>query len=301
MALGSSECEASERLLDGDLYREAVVHLYFTCFYVSQALLCDSLPPSPSHKALNTCLHKVYGRHQEFPRRYVDLHTELHEQRTRFDYRTPHTPDPEDLRRQFTRLQAYVKFAMKVVPRVEVFDMLKGIADDNEGKVRDFSFDVYCPKTYSHHTRLTFWQPPFYLDIFGVNKIASQAKRMFQQLRVRNHQNYVVGLNSKVNQYQDDHLLMVDIDAVNPAVEAALKPIGGVLLKSGRGFHFIGRTVVAGGREWRKQMRRLLRDKRLKRHVDRDHVIISLRRGYSTLRVTASPVKPTVPFFYKEI
>jgi uncharacterized protein (UPF0332 family) len=301
MALGSSELEASEKLLDAGLYREAVVHLYFTCFYVSQALLCDSLPSHPSHKSLNTHLHKVYGRSPEFPRGYVNLHTALYHQRTQFDYRTPHTPDPDVLQKQFSKLQAYVKFAMTVVPRVEVFDLLRGIVEDNKDKVRDFSFDVYCPKTYSHHTRLTFWQPPFYLDIFGVNKISSQARRMLQQLRVRNHTNYVVGLNSKVNQYQDDHLVMVDIDVANPAVEAALKPIGGILLKSGRGFHFIGKRVISGAREWRKQMRRLLRDKRLKKHVDKDHVGISLRRGYSTLRVTASPVKPTIPFFYKEI
>ncbi len=61
MALGASELEAVECLLKAELFREAVVHLYFTCFYVSQALLVDSLPSNPTHKHLNAHLHKVYG------------------------------------------------------------------------------------------------------------------------------------------------------------------------------------------------------------------------------------------------
>ena len=167
--------------------------------------------------------------------------------------------------------------------------------------LRDFSFDIYCPKTYSHHTRLTFWQPPFYLDIFGVDQIAKHAVEVLGKLRVRRNKDYVVGLNSKVNQYKDDHLIMVDIDAVNPAVESALKPIGGVLLKSGRGYHFISRKIVSGASIWRKEMRNLLHNPALKQHIDKDHIEISLRRGYATLRVTSSPVKPTVPYFYKEL
>jgi hypothetical protein len=117
---------------------------------------------------------------------------------------------------------------------------------------------------------------------------------------VRRPGDYVVGLNSRVNQYDDDHLVMIDIDAVNPAVESFLKPFGGTLLKSGRGFHFIGRKIISGGQSWRKVMCGFLRHKTLKKHIDKDHIEISLKRGYSTLRVTTSPVKPTAPYFYKE-
>jgi uncharacterized protein (UPF0332 family) len=287
MALGTSELEAAVKLVEVGLYREAVVHLYFTCFYVSQALLCDKIGSGISHQSLNTQMHRFYGRRRDFPRRYVELHTELYNQRTEFDYKTTHTPDPELLKRQLKTLRAFVKHAMKVVPRVEV--------------IRDFSFDVYCPKTYSHHTRLTFWQPPFYLDIFGVEQIKNQAVNLLGKLKVKRHDDYVVGLNSKVNQYKDDHLVMLDIDTVNPAVEAALKPIGGMLLKSGRGFHFIGRTVVSSANKWKSVMRTLLTNPALKPHIDKDHIEISIRRGYATLRVTASQVKPTIPYFYKEI
>jgi hypothetical protein len=212
-----------------------------------------------------------------------------------------HTPDPGVLKKQLVALTAYVNFAMSVVPRVEVVDLLKSIFEDNREKIKDFSFDIYCPKTYSHHTRLTFWQPPFYIDIFGVPQLIRRATQLLKALRVRRSSDYVVGLNSRVNQYKDDHLIMIDIDTVNPAVESALKPIGGILLKTGRGFHFIGRKIVSGAKEWRKEMRSLLRHKKLKMHVDKKHIEISIRRGYSTLRVTSSPVKPTVPYFYKEL
>jgi len=301
MALGTSERDAAQKLIEAGLYREAVVHLYFTCFYVSQALLCQVVGSNPSHDSVQSQLHRTYGRKPDFPRRYVDLHTLLHRQRNEFDYRTTHTPDPDVLKRQLVVLTSYVKFAMSAVPRVEVLDLLKAITLDNPDKIRDFSFDIYCPKTYAHHTRLTFWQPPFYLEIFGVAQMIRGAVRLLRGLRVRRSSDYVVGFNSRVNQYKDDHLIMLDIDTVNPAVEAALRPIGGILLKSGRGYHFIGRRVVPGARQWRRMMRSLIRNKTLKRHLDRDHIEISIRRGYSTLRVTASPVKPTVPYFYKEI
>jgi uncharacterized protein (UPF0332 family) len=121
MALGTSERDAAEKLIEVGLYREAVVHLYFTCFYVSQALLCEVLKSHPSHEHVEAQLHKTYGRKAGFPRRYVELHSVLHKQRTEFNYRTTHTPDPDVLKRQLRTLLAYVKFALATVPRVEVF------------------------------------------------------------------------------------------------------------------------------------------------------------------------------------
>lgn len=35
VSLGLSEHEAADTLLDKTLYREAVVHMYFTCFYLT--------------------------------------------------------------------------------------------------------------------------------------------------------------------------------------------------------------------------------------------------------------------------
>ncbi len=301
MALGTSELEAAEKLVQEMLFREAVVHLYFTCFYVSQSLLCNKIASNPSHINLNRQLHQIYGQTKDFPRRYVELHTSLYQQRTKFNYKTTHTPNPDILKKQLAKLKAYVKFALKKVPRVEAIDILRSFHEDNTEKIRDFSFDIYCPKTYLHHTRLTFWQPPFYLKIFGIKEMVQHTAELLKKLKVRRHTDYVIGLNSKVNQYKNDHLIMLDIDSVNPAAEEALKEIGGIILKSGRGFHFIGRQVISGAKVWEKTIRKLATNSILKKYIDRKHIEISIQRGYSTLRVTAGSTKTTIPYFYKEI
>lgn len=301
VSLGLSEHEAATALLDKALYREAVVHMYFTCFYITQSLLVARLHASPSHKTVETTLHSVYGKGRNFPRRYVDLHCELHELRTRVDYRTTHVPSPSMLKRKARVLGAYVIYVTKHVPQLDTIELLRDIYEANKKIIRDFSYDVYCPKTYSHHTRITFWQPPCYLPIYGPEQLARHARKLLTALKVRRTKDYVVGINSKLNQYKPIHLLMLDMDCFDPSVETALKEVGGILLKTGRGFHFIGHQVIDGQREWVALMKKLRRHRDLKAHLDNDHIEISLRRGYSTLRVTSSPAKPVRPVFFKEL
>lgn len=301
LSLALSELEASETLIGHELYREALVHMYFCCFYASQALLVKHLPANPSHKNIEAQLHKAYGKSRIFPRRYVDLHTLLHKLRNQFNYNVTHSPQPKLLKLKLRVLQAYVAYAFRCVPKLETAEILAAILADNPTKIRDFSYDIYCPKTYAHHTRLTFWQPPFYLDIFSVNSMQTQARRMLQNLHVMRPNDYVVGINSRLDQYGGAHLILLDIDSLDASVEAYLSTIGGVLLKSGRGFHFIGNKVIDGQKVWEKTMRQLKRSKDLKPYIDHDHIDVSLNRGYATLRVTTSKVKPQVPVFFKEL
>lgn len=301
LSLALSEFEASEKLVEHALYREAVVHMYFCCFYASQALLVRYVTTKPTHKTLEGQLHKVYGKAKSFPRRYVELHVLLHKLRTHFNYNVTHSPQPKLIHQKLRVLQAYVAFAFRSVPKLETAEILADILEDNPTKIRDFSYDIYCPKTYSHHTRLTLWQPPFYLNIFSVENVQTQARRMLQNLHVKRSSEYVVGINSRLDQYGGNHLVMLDIDSLDAAVETALSQLGGVLLKSGRGFHFIGNRVIEGQDKWEKLMRQLKRSKELKDYVDHDHIDVSLRRGYATLRVTTSKVKPQVPVFFKEL
>lgn len=106
---------------------------------------------------------------------------------------------------------------------------------------------------------------------------------------------------SRLDQYKPIHLVMLDIDTLGSSVEAELKAIGGVLLKSGRGFHFIGTKPIQKPGDWEKEMKRNRRHKVLKHFADYDHIDISMRRGYATLRITASNAKPRVQVFYKEL
>lgn len=301
LALGLSELQAAENLIEAALFREAVVHLYFCSYYISQSLLQDDLGRKSSHEHVESLLHKAYGRSGWFPRRYVNLHTELHKLRNDFNYRVTYVPNPRMVCRKLNILRAYVRYAYKNVPKVETIEILRSIYEENRSVIRDFSYDVYCPKTYAHHTRATLWQPPFYLDIFGPDQVARRAKEMLKGLKVRRVSDYVVGLNSRLDQYYPVHLLMLDIDSVDNVVEHELRQVGGVLLRSGRGFHFIGNSVIVGQREWESTMKRMARSKVLKGHLDRNHIEISIRRGYSTLRITTSAAKPTTPVFYKEL
>ena len=124
---------------------------------------------------------------------------------------------------------------------------------------------------------------------------------MLASLRVRRPDDYVVGLNSKLDQYSGTHLVMLDIDSLDASLESVLSEVGGILLKSGRGFHFIGNAVIEGQKAWETLMRQLKRKKTLKPHLDRDPIEVSLKRGYATLRITTSAVKPQAPVFYKEL
>lgn len=301
LALCQSELEAAEILVEKELPREAIIHLYFSCFYASQAVLAKHLKPNPSHKNVESTLHKIYGKHKEFPRRYVDLHTFLHKLRNDHSYKESHIPSPKLISQKLRVLKFYVNFAYRIVPKVETLEIIDWIYEKNKELIRDISYDIYCPKTYSHHTRLTFWQPPFYRHMYSPETLVRNAKRMLRNLKVRRTEDYVVGLNSRVDQYKPVHLIMLDIDTLDTSVEAELKAIGGVLLKSGRGFHFIGTNLIKTQKEWEKEMRRIRRHKVLKHFVDHDHIDISLRRGYATLRITASKAKPRVPVFYKEL
>lgn len=300
-ALVLTEIEAAEVLIQKELFRECVVHLYFASFYISQALLCQHVKARPSHPQVDSELHRIYGRKKDFPKRYLKLHSILHKLRTEINYRSAHTPEPTKLKQYFLQLTLYFKLACNCVSEIDFDDILRDIVVDNTNKVRDFSIDVYCPKTYLHHVRFTAWFPPFYLDVFNCDRLARRIKSLLRDLRVKNHNNYVAGLNSKLDQYSDKHLLMLDIDSLDPAVEATLKKYGGILFKSGRGFHFLGKYVIDGRKEWERILRKALYNKVLKSRIDKKHIEISLKRGYSTLRITTSILKPIRPHFFKEL
>ncbi len=172
--------------------------------------------------------------------------------------------------------------------------------EEHPDEIEDFSFDLYCPRTYRHHTRQTLWQPPFYLDIFTPEQACRHGRVFMKRLGVRRSEDYVLGLNSKVGQYRDAHLFMLDIDSLDAEVESALAEIGGILLKTGRGLHFIGKELLHTRRDWEKALRAAKRNPSLRAHVDKTHIEMSLLRGYSTLRITSGPTKPHVPFFFKE-
>jgi uncharacterized protein (UPF0332 family) len=300
-SLATGELLAATELVNRKLYKEAIVHLYFCSFYLAQSTLADVLK-SDAHKIVDSEFNRKYGRGKAaIPKLYVKLHTILHKERTLYSYRTTHTPKSSDVTFYLKQLQSFHKCVDRVLVKVTTFDILRSLYETNSSLIKDFSYDIYCPKTYSHHNRITYWQPPFYINIFDYNKMATILKEALSKLRVNKHEDYVLGLNSKTSQYQDNHYLMLDFDSFDTDVEIVLKNIGGVLLKSGRGIHFIGNKIIEGRQYWITELMKIARHKELKGKVDRQHIEISIQRGYSTLRITESKIKPSIPIFYKEL
>jgi len=198
-------------------------------------------------------------------------------------------------------IQSFKTYIQKHINPITISEILIDYYEKNMSSIEDFSFDIYCPKTYSHHVRLTLWYPPFYLYCFSFEDLSQKAKSFLKKLKVKKSDNYVLGFNSRLDQYAGIHFIMLDLDSLSLEAEKQLKKIGGILFRSGRGYHFVGRKVIRGEKAWRKKLLSLKKNKKLKGHLDMDHVDISLKRGYSTLRITHSHVKPQIPFFLKEL
>ena len=145
IALASTEIEAAENLIQDGLYRESAVHLYFAAFYLSQSLLIHKLGPRPSHKAVESTLHQVYGREKNFPRRYVEMHARLHKLRTDIDYRFSHSPEPSGLKKELRILAAYFSFVRRSFSEIEYDDILHGILEGNPKQIADFSVEHLLP------------------------------------------------------------------------------------------------------------------------------------------------------------
>lgn len=183
---------------------------------------------------------------------------------------------------------------------VGTFDLVREIASLHRWILKDLSFDVYCPRTYSHHLRLTFWlSPDSVIHDLDERDLVDHSRSLLAGLNSEKAGDYVIGLNSKIDQYSDRHLLMLDLDSLNDDALAQLQEIGGYLLKSGVGYHFIGHDLLMDRETWRERLRTLQETPAFKGCIDDDHVELSLRRGYSTLRLVESSVKPIRPMMIR--
>lgn len=301
LALAWSQLESAGALLRVDQYREAVVHMYFACFYGSQALLMDRLG-KVTHEHVERQLHKSFKERGLPPQTYVQVHSKLHNLRNEVDYRVTYVPDSDLVKREIKRVSRYLKWISGVVPRIDLTELIANLASDAEVEIEDVSYDVYPPSAYYEvGPRLTLWLPLKKLQELSPEAIRRAAERLLTAVGIFDGNEYAVGINSKLNQYEPVHMLMLDIDEPTGDVEHELSKIGGLLIKTRRGFHFIGRTLIAGQAKWEKELRRIRRHPKLKKMIDHDHIDMSLTRGYSTLRLTETTAKPFVPFFFKEL
>ena len=89
---------------------------------------------------------------------------------------------------------------------IDSLDLVREIAASCGRAVKDMSFDVYCPGTYAHHFRMTLWVPRdtviYELD---APTLLQQARAVAASFAPARNEDYVIGLNSRLDQYGDRH------------------------------------------------------------------------------------------------
>lgn len=246
-------------------------------------------PPSKTHDSIKNQFGAVWVRRKGFPARYGRILKDYYADREKADYGEYVPTMQRDLEARVRVVQAFIRRAQKLIPPVSLARIVTLLVRDNP-TIRDFSFDFYCPHSYYHHTRFSVWCPKGRLTDRWLRRLVASTRRSVKALGVVDAKDYVLGINSRVNQYEEAHLLMLDFDNVSSVPSQMFAGEPGFFFRTHSGFHFLGGRLYKYS-DWKKRMRRY------SSVVSRDHRELSLKRGYATLRITASPRKPLVPAY----
>ena len=267
----------------------AYSRLYYSAHHTAVALLRLIGNRAKSHTAIRSEFGKQWVKQRSFPARYGKVLTTLSTERQKADYGEYVPTLLSDLKKHEAVVEAFIKRAQKEIPPISTNKILSMLVHENS-KIRDFSFDMYCPKSYFHHTRFTVWCPKGRVTDVWLSKLLNAQRRTLRALSVLEAKDYVLGLNSRVNQYAEEHLVMLDFDDQSSLPAHQFKSEPGFFFRTHSGFHFIGSKLYSL-KEWKAKMRRY------SRIASRQHVDLSMKRGYATLRLTSSPRKPMAPAY----
>lgn len=281
--------EARVLLPSGQTRAGARSRMYYAAHHAAVALLKLVGVSATSHQAVKGTFGREWILKRKLPKKFGQLITTLGSERTDADYGEFVATDRRSMDRTFAEVRRFVLRAQREIPPVTTARILALLVEKNPA-IRDFSFDVYCPKSYFHHTRFTAWTPKGRVSDRWLGRLLSETTRTLQGLNVRESSDYVLGLNSRVNQYRPLHVLMLDLDDVSSVSTKKFAKEPGFLFRTGSGYHFIGSTLYSFA-EWKRKMRSFLP------LASKQHYQLSLARGYATLRLTASPRKPRRPVY----
>lgn len=278
-------------------YNSALSELYYAALFGARAALADSDKRSKRHAFWKGEFNKRHGRGQSWiPKTYPKVLNRLYDLRENHDYENA-GPNDRKLCESFERqVAAFLKLVERNTPLVRYPEFIEEIA------VPKFSpdaleFDYYCPKSYFHKERMQLQVKAAEFSARRVAVVRRAAAQALRSLNATRQQDYVVGWNSRLGQAADKFLVFLDLDTDDLSqLKDALKDRPGWLFASGGGFHFVGADLLGSDRMWRLRFNQAARARKLRGAIDKLHVEYSLRRGYSTLRVTSSPIKATVPF-----
>jgi len=281
--------EARVLIPSGRTRMGAYSRLYYSAHHTAVALLRLIGNSVKKHDAIKNQFGQAWVRRRGLPARYGRILKDYYADRLKADYGEYVPTMQRDLETRLRVVEAFIRRAQKLIPPISMARIVALLVRDNPS-IRDFSFDFYCPRSYHHHTRFTAWCPKGRLTDRWLRRLRASTTRTVKALGVEDAEDYVLGINSRVNQYEDAHLLMLDFDNVSsvPYHRFAAEP--GFFFRTHSGFHFLGGRLYKYS-DWKKRMRRY------SRIASKDHFELSLKRGYATLRITASPRKSVVPAY----
>jgi uncharacterized protein (UPF0332 family) len=281
--------EAKLLLPSGQTRLGAVNRLYYSSHHAAKALL-QLIGINPrSHSAIISQFSYEWIKKRGFPASYGKLLKDLEIDRKRSDYGEYVSTYQKEIESIYRRVNIFVEKVGRVIPPITIAKILEIIVNENP-EIRDFSFDIYCPKSYYHHTRLTIWCPKGRCTQKWLNTLLNSSIKTLNNLHVKQSYAYVIGLNSRINQYEPMHLLMLDFDDISTIPRDRFKKEPGFIFRTGSGFHFIGARLYHY-REWKSHMKSFLP------LASKQHFDLSMKRGYATLRLTASIKKPIAPIY----
>jgi len=296
------ELNAAKNLIEAGLVKEAFSHLVSAVNSLSKVIILSKINSNSRPEVIAKAIEKSFrSRKNYIPKTYRELLRRILKEEKQYGAKTFYVPTSELIKKYLALAEKFYKYTDKALVKISTMDIIKNMVLENKRLIKDISYDIYCPKTYIHHNRFTYWQPWFYISKITIEKFFFDFKMLLKKNKIKNSDNYVIGLNSRINQYKDDHYIFLDFDSLDSDIEIELRKIGGVLLKSGRGFHFIGHRIIQGKDNWVKVLTKISKGRIFKNRVDQNHIEVSLARGYSTLRITMSKCKPELPIFYKEL
>ena len=166
------------------------------------------------------------------------------------------------------------------------------------------SFDIYCPKMHKEsHISLRYFVPISEVDANFLSRLAIMLNRGTHFIKDKKDF-YTVGLNSSISPDRSFQLLMLDFDLKDKAkILKAMDSIkiknwkneiinpSGFIIRTGHGYHFLGVDRMKD-EVWRHTLREELRDEPI---IDQNHLKVSLKVDFATLRICSSKNKKNIP------
>jgi len=302
LAVAHTHLKTAELASGGDDHAGAISRLYYAAMHCAKAALADLGRRSKKHDYWVGEFNRRHGRGESWiPRKFTRMLHRLHGLRGDHDY-SGAVPNDESLAVRCIRdVRRFIWRVQRNTRLVKYPEFISEFISSNK-EIKAIEFDFYCPQAYRHKERLQIQVQASRMSPTYISRIVTVGRRAIRKLGGKKPDHYVLGWNSRFGPSGDDQLVFLDLDSVDyGAIRAALKGKKGWLFKSGKGYHFVFQEMVEGNERWRRTVARLAKSKALRPLIDRRHVAYSTKRGYSTLRVTRSPIKDLQPFLCADL